>query len=136
MTSRRHQARQAALQALYLWEIGRTDAALALDTLFAEHRPDAPDNVREFARALVLGTTGEVASLDQLIAAHSAHWRLERMAVIDRLILRMGAWELTHAPETPPAVVLNEALELARAFGSDDSVRFVNGVLDGIRKAL
>ncbi len=136
MSSGRHQAREAALRALYLWEVGRTDPAEALDTFFAEHEPDAPDGVRAFAAELVLGTAAEAAALDVLIARHSEHWRVERLAVIDRMILRMAAWELQHQAETPPAVVLNEALELARTFSADDSVRFVNGVLDGIRKAL
>ncbi len=71
-----------------------------------------------------------------MIQAHSEHWRLERLAVIDRLILRIAVWELRHAPDTPPAVVMNEALELARTFSTDDAVRFVNGVLDAIRKSL
>jgi len=136
MSSPRHRAREAALQALYLWEVGRTDPAVALDTYFHEHAPDASASLRDFASAIVLGTAAEAAALDGVIAQHSAHWRVERMAVIDRLILRMAVWELRHEGETPAAVVLNEALELARTFSTDDSVRFVNGVLDGIHKAL
>ena len=136
MSTPRHQAREAALRSLYFWEIGQTDPAQALETYFEVHQPDAPEAVREFARALVLGTTADVASLDALIQRHSEHWRLSRLAVIDRLILRLGAWELQHAGDTPPAVILNEALELARTFSTDDAVRFVNGVLDSIRKSL
>ena len=136
MSSPRHQAREAALQALYLWEVGRTEPALALETFFTEHQTDAPDGVRDFASEIVLGTAAEVADLDALISRHSQNWRIERLAVIDRLVLRMAVWELRHASDTPPAVVLNEAIELARTFGTDDSVRFVNGVLDGIRKSL
>jgi len=136
MKSPRHQAREAALQALYLWEVGKTDPASAIEIYFTEHKADAPDAVREFARTLVFGTVAEVPALDTLIQSHSEHWRLERLAVIDRLILRMAAWELQHAADTPPAVVLNEALELARTFSTDDAVRFVNGVLDAIRKSL
>lgn len=136
MSSPRHQAREAALQALYLWEVGRTEPAVALETFFAEHAPEAPAAVRDFAGQIVIGTAGDAAALDALIARHSEHWRVERLAVIDRMILRMAAWELQHATDTPAAVVLNEALELARTFSTDDSVRFVNGVLDGIRKSL
>jgi N utilization substance protein B len=132
----RHAAREAALQVLYLCDIGRADPDVALDTFFAEHLPEADKALRDFASTLVRGTVTRRAELDALIVAHSANWRLERMAVIDRLILRMGAWELQHAPDTPPAVVLDEAIELARAFGSDDSPKFVNGVLDAIRKKL
>jgi N utilization substance protein B len=136
MSTPRHQAREAALGALYLWEMGRTNPVEALDTFFTEHAPDAPDTVRGFASQIVIGTTEDTAALDALISKHSQHWRVERLAVIDRLILRMAAWELQHATDTPAAVVLNEALELARTFSTDDSVRFVNGVLDSIRKSL
>ena len=136
MSTPRHQAREAALRSLYFWEVGQTDPARALETYFEVHQPDAPGPVREFARELVLGTAAEVASLDALIQQHSEHWRLGRLAVIDRLILRLGAWELQHAGDTPHAVILNEALELARTFSTDEAVRFVNGVLDSIRKSL
>ena len=136
MSTPRHQAREAALRSLYFWEIGQTDPAHALETYFDVHQPDAPEAVREFAQTLVLGTAADVASLDALIQKHSEHWRLDRLAVIDRLILRLGAWELQHARDTPHAVILNEALELARTFSTDDAVRFVNGVLDSIRKSL
>jgi N utilization substance protein B len=132
----RHQAREAALQILYFWEIGRADPAEAIDAFFAEHQPDAGESSRAVAAMIVHGTIGAIADLDALIVQHAHNWRLERLAVIDRLILRMAIWELQHEPETPPAVVLDEAIELARTFGTDESVKFVNGVLDGIRKTL
>jgi N utilization substance protein B len=136
MSGPRHRAREAALQVLYFWEVGRIDPGIALTAYFAEHQPDADESVRVFAESLVRGTVAEVDAIDKLIEQHSAHWRIERLAVIDRLILRMAIWELRHAPDTPPAVVLNEALELARTFSADDSVRFVNGVLDAVRRDL
>ena len=136
MSTPRHQAREAALRSLYFWEVGQTDPARALETYFEVHQPDASEAVREFARQLVLGTAADVAGLDALIQQHSEHWRLGRLAVIDRLILRLGAWELQNAGDTPHAVILNEALELARTFSTDEAVRFVNGVLDSIRKSL
>lgn len=132
----RHAAREAALQILYLCEIGGAAPGVALDTFFAEHQPEAVPEVRAFAAVLVTGATEDRAGLDALIAAHSTNWRLERIAVIDRLILRMATWELQRQPDTPPAVVINEAIELARAFATDESPKFVNGVLDSIRKAL
>lgn len=132
----RHRAREAAIQILYFWEIGGADAGQAIDAFFSEHQPDAAESARAFAAKIVHGTIASVADLDQLIAQQARNWRLERLAVIDRLILRVAIWELQHEPETPPAVVLNEAIELARTFGTDDSVKFVNGVLDGIRKTL
>ena len=134
--SARHDAREAALKILYFCEISGAAANEAMASYFAEHAPDAGADVREFSRALVLGTLADVPSLDALIARHSQHWRLERLAVIDRLILRMAAWELTQTPDVPPPVVLNEAIELARAYSTDGSVAFVNGVLDGVLKAI
>ena len=138
MASPRHQAREAALQALYSWEVGGLDPGEALDVCFAEHRRDAPATVRDFAATLVHGVTADVGALDTLIQAHCEHWRVERLAVIDRLILRLATWELRHTREAdlPRAVILNEALELARTFSTDDAVGFVNGVLDAIRRAL
>ena len=136
MSGPRHQAREAALQVLYFWEIGRTQADEALDAFFAEHAPDASDAVRRFARDLVVGTTSEVPALDALIESHSRNWRMSRLAVVDRLILRMAAWELMHERDTPPAIVLDEAIELARTFSGDDAARFINGVLDAISRAL
>jgi N utilization substance protein B len=132
----RHQAREAALGVLYFCEVGRAEPVDALEAYFAEHAPDAPEAVRRFAGELVRGTIGQTEALDALIGRHASNWRVDRLAVIDRLILRMAAWELGHVPDTPPAVVLNEAIELARAFGTDESPRFVNGVLDAIHRAL
>jgi N utilization substance protein B len=132
----RRQAREAALQALYFWDVGRTAPEDAIEGVFREHLPEAPESVREFAEALVRGTVAVHQEIDALIEKQSSHWRLERIAVIDKSILRLAVWELQHQPETPPAVVLNEALELARAFSGDESVKFINGVLDGIRKSL
>ena len=134
-TGARHQAREAALQVLYFWEIGKADPEDALTAYFAEHLPEATEPVRTFASELVRGTVADLASLDPVIEKHSEHWRLSRLAVIDRLILRMAVWELRHHPDTPPAVVLDEAIELARTFSTEESAKFVNGVLDAIRKA-
>jgi N utilization substance protein B len=89
---------------------------------------------REFAERLARGTAEHLRDLDPQIEAAADNWRLSRMAVIDRLILRLASYELRHEPGTPPAVVINEALELARAFSGEDAVRFINGVLDAIAK--
>jgi N utilization substance protein B len=132
----RRQAREAALQALYFWDVGGTAPDDAIDAVFAEHLPDATDAVRAFSETLVRGAVAAHKEIDALIEKQSSHWRLERLAVIDKSILRLAVWELQHQPETPPAVILNEALELARTFSGDESVKFVNGVLDGIRKTL
>ncbi len=119
---------------LFQWDVGghRPEQVIAA-TLRAQ---DAQSEVGTFARALFEGTVKELDSLDRLVREHTEHWRLERMAAVDRNILRLALYELIHHPETPHAVVMDEALEIARRFSGADSVEFVNGVLDGIRKAL
>ena len=134
--NQRHLAREAALRILYFCEVGGVPPDDAIRAFFEEHASDASATVRTFAARLVHGTMVHQAALDALIGQHSQHWRIERLAIIDRLILRMGIWELQHEPDVPAAVVLNEAIELARTYSTDGSVAFVNGVLDGVRKAL
>jgi len=130
----RTKSRELALQMLFQWEVGQHPPANVLLT-FMRGRNLAPD-VDSFARSLFEGTVSEVDALDRTIAEHAKNWRTERMGAIDRNILRMALYEMLHHPETPGAVVINEALELARRFASEDSVEFVNGVLDGIWKSL
>ena len=135
MKADRRRAREAALQILYAWDVGRVQPLAAIEMFFQAHQPDASPVVRALATRLVLGTAADVSALDTLIEQHSRHWRIERLAVIDRLILRLAIWELRHAGETPPAVVINEAVELARRFSADEAAPFVNGVLDAVAKA-
>jgi N utilization substance protein B len=135
----RHRAREAALQILYHWDIGRTDVTSAADTFFGLQWADAeppPDDLREFATELAHNTVRRLAESDALIADTAERWRPERMAVIDRLILRMAVAELLRGGDVPPAVVINEALELARTFSTEEAVKFINGMLDAIRKKL
>ena len=91
---------------------------------------------RTWANALVSGTIEKVKETDELIAAHTRNWRIERMAVIDRLIMRLAIYELLTDSGTPPKVVINEALELARTFSGEEPVPLINGVLDAVRKTL
>lgn len=135
MTDRRRQARESALQALYLWEAGRVTPQQALGMYFRAHEPDADEAVQTAVSNFVHGVVPAVPDLDRIIEQHMRNWRIDRLSMIDRLILRLAVWELQQR-QTPPAVVLNEAIELARTFGTDESVRFVNGVLDAIRKTL
>jgi N utilization substance protein B len=146
----RRRARASALQMLYQSEVGRMGPQEAIGTFWRFDRSgedaDAPgssatdepidEDLQRFANDLVRETLAQVAAIDQLIVTHAHNWRLERMAVIDRLVLRLAVCELLTHPETPPKVVINEALELARTFSGDESVAFVNGVLDAVRKAL
>lgn len=142
----RHAARAAALQMLYQWEVG----GVAIDAVARSFWTDAPrsesgwetqkdagvaDSLQRFAIELARGVTQAVGTIDPIIADAAEHWRIERMAVIDRLILRLAVYEFQHQPETPALVVINEALELAREFSTDEAVRFINGILDGIRRS-
>ena len=134
----RRRAREAALQMLYQGEVGRTGAYEAIATYWPARDPDdaLPDDAREFANGLVRGTRERLEEIDRLLAAHAQNWRVERMAVLDRLVLRMGIYELLADPRTPARVVINEAIELARAYSGDEAVGFVNGVLDAVKKEL
>ena len=136
MSARRREAREVALQALYSWEVGRMAPAAAVAEVLAAHHAEAAEPVRRQATEMVEGTVAAVAELDRLIADHSRHWRVERLAVIDRLILRMAIWELRQPSAPPKAVVLNEAIELARRFSGEEAAKFVNGVLDAVSRAL
>jgi transcription antitermination protein NusB len=135
----RRRAREAALQILYQWEIGKIDVKDAVRTFFdlqwADPQPP-PDDMRAFASSLALATVERLAEIDALIADTSERWRPERMPVVDRLVLRLAICELLRDSETPHPVVINEALELARTFSTEESVKFVNGMLDGIRKKI
>ncbi len=145
----RHLARAAAIQMLYQWEVGRLHVDLVGARFFAEHVepveddgefmvpvPDVPAVHRPFAVELFRGVAGHVGRIDPLIAGAAEHWRLERMAVVDRLILRLAVYEFLYRPETPGRVVINEALELARTVRPEEAVRCINGLLGAIRKSL
>jgi len=123
--SRRH-ARELALQALYGAEIGKRPPDEMLTETLA--RTDASE-ARAFVRDLVLGSLENEAESDALIGPLLEGWTLDRLPTIDRIVLRMSVFELRHRRETEPAVVLNEAVELAKKFSTEDSGRYVNGVL-------
>ena len=132
----RHQGRVAALQLLYQREVGGVESGRldrAVGFYWREH--PAPEGSRHFADGLLRGTLDALERIDPLIEAAADNWRLSRMAVIDRLVLRLAVYELLVA-ETPPAVVIDEAIELARTFSDEPSPRFVNGVLDAVRQGL
>jgi N utilization substance protein B len=135
----RHGAREAAVQMLYQWEVGKLSMLEVMSTYWTPGlTSDEPigDELREFATALTNGVAANLARIDPLIAEAAEHWRIERMAVMDRIILRLAVYEFLDQPQTPGRVIINEALELARTFSTDDAVRFINGILDGIRRRL
>ena len=120
---------------LYQWEVGRLTIPEVAQSFWRIGEFDAPPNERAQQRAHVLtsGTVDHLAAIDRVLEDASTNWRLDRMPVVDRLILRMGIFELDLRAATPPAVVIDEALELARRFSTDDAVPFVNGVLDAVK---
>ena len=115
-------------------QLGPMEASGAAFDRVVEHF-DVPRSAMEFGRALVAGVAGGAAGLDELVGQHARNWRVARMAAVDRNVLRLGAYELRET-ETPVAVVIDEAVGLARRFGSDTSPGFVNGVLDAIAREL
>jgi transcription antitermination protein NusB len=131
--SLRTKAREFAMQMLFQWEMSPQDLAKLEGKFWRGAK--AADNTREFANRLFEGAAKEVPALDELIKKHTENWRFERLAAIDRAILRLAIHEL-RIGDTPPKVVLNEAVELAKKFSSDESGPFVNGVLDAFRKSL
>ena len=137
-TDSRHRARESALQMLYQWEVGRTPIEEVCQSFWAggPAGKEPAEGIRAFATVLASGVAAHTAQLDPLIVEAAEHWRIERMNVMDRLILRLGVYEFLHEPETPAKVVINEALELGRTFSADESVRFINGILDAIRRTL
>jgi N utilization substance protein B len=134
----RRRAREAALQMLYQWEIGRISPADTILTYWParEETPPLAAVHREFADQLVRGTVSRVGEIDAMLGERAQNWRVERMAVLDRLVLRLATYEMLAEPATPARVIINEALELARQYSGDEAVAFVNGVLDGVRKQL
>jgi N utilization substance protein B len=133
----RRQARELALQFLFqhdFLEHRLSDEAVARDwQVFCHHFQPAGQSL-EYARALVLGICRHGSEIDTLLTDHSRNWRLERMTLVDRNILRLAIFELCFGGEVPDRVAINEALEIARRYGTDDSVPFINGVLDAVRQ--
>jgi len=130
----RRSAREYALQMLYQSDASGTPIGDVMAHFWEES--DAPDEVREFAERLARGTMAEQGQIDSLLVQSLENWRLDRLAVVDRNVLRLAVFEMLHVPETPPIVVIDEAIEVARKFGGEDSWQFANGILDAVRKRL
>jgi N utilization substance protein B len=132
----RHSGREAALQMLFQLESSGVAVDQAIDLFWRSFGADADPEGRAYADGVVRGVWAALPRLDEQIVAASTHWRIERMTRVDRNLLRLGTWELEHRTDVPRAVVLDEAVELAKAFGSDESSAFVNGVLNRIAESL
>jgi N utilization substance protein B len=131
----RRKSRELALQMLFQLDMGKQTTEHVRRTFWAE-RNDVDDGTRGFADDLLRVASDHATEIDQLIERHAEHWRMDRMAAVDRNILRAGVAEFLGYPQTPRPVVINEALEIARKFSSPESVQFINGVLDSVAKEL
>jgi N utilization substance protein B len=130
----RRKGREVALQALYLADITKVDPEKALRSVLKEEDVVIEPKSEDFASQLVVGTSIKRAELDVIIQKYAKNWELSRMAALDRNILRMGAYELLHSPSTPVSVIIDEAVEIAKTFSTEESGKFVNGILDQIKK--
>ena len=132
---RRRKAREVALQFLYQLDLhGADDPGPFAEEFWLRYPVDA--GTREFAEALVRGTKQNQGKVDELIGQCAEHWDLDRMAVVDRNLLRIAVYEMLWQPDVPPKVAINEAIEIAKKFGTAESSRFVNGVLDRVHREL
>ena len=129
----RTKARECALKILYAVDI-RKDSPEECTRNFWENYPDVKGEVKEFSAYLIDGISKNKDLIDSLISKHATNWQIQRMATIDRNILRLSAFELLFADNIPPKVSINEAIELAKRYGDKDSGKFVNGILDKINK--
>jgi len=120
---------------LFQWDITH-DSIDQVAATFFQNQPEESDVVVDFARQLVMNTVEHVEQIDEFIRRHAEHWRLDRMATVDRNILRLAVQEFLYDKETPKTVVINEAIEIARRFSAQESPLFINGVLDSIKKEL
>ena len=130
---RRRQAREIALQALYIIDTSGTPEKEAFAIVNRREEPD-DERTLEFARELVAGAVKHGAELDRLIEGAAQNWALARMAAVDRNVLRLSAYELLHRHDTPVNVVIDEAIEIVRKFSTEDSTRFINGILDKLKE--
>ena len=131
--SLRSKGREFAMQMLFQWDMSEQDPR-KLEVKFWRNAK-AAENTKAFANRLFEGAAKEAAALDETITKHAENWKIERLSAIDRAILRLGIYEL-RSTDTPPKVVMNEAVDLAKKFSSEDAGSFVNGILDAAYKSL
>ena len=132
----RRKARECALQMLFAADVAEVTAPLVVQTYWAElGEPDLDETARDFATRLTTGTLANLELLDERIRSRAENWRISRMAVVDRNILRLAVYEFLFEP-TPRTVAINEALEIARRFSTYEATQFINGILDAIKRDL
>ena len=131
---RRRLAREIALQALYVADVAHTPALEAFAIVTRRDGDDADEETLAFARELALGTLEGVEALDLTIQEQAANWSMVRMAAVDRNVLRLAAYELESRPDTPVGVIIDEAIEIVRKYSTEEATRFINGILDSLKK--
>ncbi len=131
----RRKARECALQMLFSYDVARPSIEELIETYWGE-MAEAAEEVRDFANGLVIGTVANLEEIDERIRMRTEHWRITRMAIVDRNLLRMAIYEFLHEPTTPKTVAINEALEIARRFSTHEATQFINGILDAIKRDL
>jgi N utilization substance protein B len=129
----RRKGRELALQMLFQWDLSKGPFQAVRDTFWSLNT-SVDEEGRGFADHLAWGTIENIDRIDVLLARYAEHWRVARMAAVDRNVLRLGTYELLYETQTPQAVIINEALEIARKFSTPESIHFINGILDSIRK--
>ena len=137
----RHRAREIALQILYQYDLEVHSSgqlppqgqALVGSLVHHFEHFQVPEGLREFISQLVVGTLQEVTKLDEVLEKHASHWKVARMSSVDRSLLRMIAYEMLHIKDVPHSVLIDEAVELAKQFGTSESPAFINGILDSIK---
>ena len=132
----RRKARICALQMLFQYDIAQPRADQLTNSYWEAFGDDMGNVAREFSNDLALGAIARLDEIDELIKRRAEHWRIQRMAVVDRNILRLAIYEFLYDRDTPKTVVINEAIEIARRFSAQESPQFINGVLDSIKKEL
>ena len=130
---KRTKSRECALKILYQADITRRPVDVADEKFWSQYEL-VDETVKSFTQRLTIGISQHIEELDQKISHYATNWQIKRMAVIDRNVLRLGVFELMHAPDIPPKVTINEAVELAKKYGDLDSSKFINGILDKIHK--
>ena len=128
----RRKARELALQMLFQHDMAGNEPDMIIATF--EDLQKSKANTREFATKIFRGTVDHLSEIDDMIQAQAENWRLSRMAVVDRNIIRMSVYEFLHESDTPKLVIIDEAIEIAKKFGTQKSSQFINGILDGILK--
>jgi transcription antitermination protein NusB len=131
----RRRARECALQMLFSYDVARPSIEELIETYWGE-MAEASEEVRSFANELVIGTITHLNEIDERIRLRTENWRIVRMAIVDRNLLRMAIYEFIYQSATPKTVAINEALEIARRFSTSDATQFINGLLDAIKRDL